>query len=270
MASTTDWKKEKLAALLQAAAHAISRARYVFLTSNVAGILILTGLFNSTFPWLRNAIERAKMMTPLPDHLPHLEKVLYEDLWTMSVPLLGMKVSVDDLSVFGSSALLVIAIWQFYCVRRENHVVSVIAKQAQRYESDAECVGYLYHGVAHYFVFTTRFFNDVMTQNKKRAGATVAVSILFFMPVWIPVLNVLSDIYTLIVPYTSALDPKLPTWSTLPIQEKWEAVVRMSYSVIVSMISLYYCVRCREFDQETRKNVEEMRQLVEVDAGGRA
>jgi hypothetical protein len=89
MASTTDWKKEKLAALLQAAAHAISRARYVFLTSNVAGILILTGLFNSTFPWLRNAIERAQAMKPPPDHLAHLEKVLYEDLWNNERPALG-------------------------------------------------------------------------------------------------------------------------------------------------------------------------------------
>jgi hypothetical protein len=181
----------------------------------------------------------------------------------MSVPLLGMKVGVDDLSVFGSTALLVIAIWQFYCVRRENHVISVIAEQAQKYRSDAECVGYLYHGVAHYFVFTTRFFDDVMTRSKKRPGATLAVSILFFMPVWIPVLNVLSDIYTLAVPYGSSFTPAEATWNTLSIAEKWEASIRMVYAVILSMISLYYCVRCRELDRETRKNVEQMRHQVE-------
>jgi hypothetical protein len=261
MPSATDWKKEKLAALLQAAAHAISRARYVFLTSNVAGILILTGLFNSTFPWIRNAIERAQAMKPPPDHLPHLEKILYEDLWTMSVPLLGMKVGVDDLTVFGSTALLVIAIWQYYCVRRENHVVGVIADQAQRYSADAECVGYLYHGVAHYFVFTTRYFNDVL-ENKTRAGATIVVSILFFMPVWVPLLNVLSDMYTLVVSYSSSLTPKMSTWDTLPFIQKLEASIRMTYAVIISSISLYYCVKCREYDRRTRKSVEQMRQLV--------
>ncbi|UGY02540.1 hypothetical protein [Bradyrhizobium quebecense] len=172
---------------------------------------------------------------------------------------------IDDLSVFGSTALLVIAIWQFYCVRRENHVIGEVAKQAQKYKADAECVGYLYHGVAHYFVFTTRFFSDVMTQNRQRADATVAISILFFMPVWVPALNVLSDTYTLVVPYGPSLTPGSATWETLPLSQKIEASVRIFYSIVVCLISLYYCVRCREFDRETRKCVEEMRQLVEAE-----
>ncbi|QPF88607.1 hypothetical protein [Bradyrhizobium commune] len=260
MASATDWRKEKLASLLQAASHAISRARYVFLTSNVAGILILAGLFNSTFPWLRNAIDRAVTMSPQPPHLTHLQKVLYEDLWTLSVPLLGVKVSVDDLSVIGSSALLVIAIWQYYCVRRENHVIDVITKEAEKAESDKECRGYLYHGVAHYFVFTTRYFDDV-TLNKQRAGATVALSILFFMPAWIPLLNVLSDCYTLFFPYKGSLT-FVQTWDTLSTNERWEAVLRMFFAIVVGSFSLLYCVRCRELDGQTRVNVEKMRHLV--------
>src|SRR4051794_21201019 len=103
----TDWKKEKLSILIDAAVHAINRARYVFIVSNITGILILVGLFNSTFAWLRNAIERAKGRSDL---VSHLQKTLYEDLWTINIPLLGSKISVFDLSIVASTALLVISV----------------------------------------------------------------------------------------------------------------------------------------------------------------
>jgi hypothetical protein len=258
MTTQTDWRKEKLAALLEAAVHAISRARYVFVISNIAGILILTGLFNSTFPWIRNSIERARIAQPVPPHLAHLEKALYEDLWTSSVPLLGIKFSVFDLSVLGSTALLVIAIWQYYCVRRENQIVSVIADQSKKYKSDQECVAYLYHGIAHYFVFTTRFFSDAMS-NKRNVGPTIMVSILFFMPAWIPLLIVLSDLYTLFVPYGPSLNPRQPTWQNLPPSEAAEAIVRMAYALILGFGSFLYCMKCREYDRSTRTYVEQMK-----------
>jgi hypothetical protein len=265
MAATTDWRKEKLASLVQAAAHAIGRARFVLLVSNIAGILILAGLFNSTFPWIRHSIERAENAAKQKKDVPqlsHLHKVEYEDLWTLSAPLLGVKVSVDDLSVVGSSALLVIAIWQFYCVRRETHVVKVIADLSKRYGEEPEVIGYLYHGVAHYFVFTTRFLDD----NRKRVGATIAVSILFFMPAWIPILNVLSDSYTLFVPYKGQLplsDGHANTWDSLSCPERVEAVVRMLFAIVVGGISFNYCMTCRRLDRITRSNVDQMRRRVE-------
>src|SRR4051812_45654003 len=105
-----EWEKEKLGAILSAATHAISRARYAFIISNIAGILILTGLFNTTFPWIRNPLEhRPTLMSE--NTREHVEKVLREDLGVMNIPLLGMKLSVYDLSVLGSTALLIIVIW---------------------------------------------------------------------------------------------------------------------------------------------------------------
>jgi len=251
----TEWTKEKYEALLKAAEEAIERARYVFIVINIAGITILVGTFNSWFPWLRNTVQRAKGTA----HLPHLEKVLYEDLWTISVPLFGVKFSVFDLSFFGTTALLVLAVWQYYCVRRENEVVHIVCAEAAKNKKAAD---YLYHGVAHYFVFTTKFYANSPAGRNNEIGATIVVRILSYMPAWLPLLIALNDIMSLVVPFSLSLNPKDPLWMSLSALETVEACVRDAYAVVFGLVSLFYCLQVSRFDNATRQDIDDLRKAL--------
>lgn len=258
------WQKEKFNALLEACAHAINRARYVFIAVNIAGIATLAGLFNATLPWLRNSIERAQRMSPSPSHTSHIERTMYQELWTQTLPIVGVKFSVFDISVIGSTALLVLALWQYYCVRRENQIVHIIVTEALNIlKQSKECARYLYHGIAHYFVFTTKFDVDVPAGYKPRAIPTAAVRTLLFMPAWIPVLIVISDFFTVVSPHKLALDPSEALWNKLSFGERVEAILRMAYAVAVALFSCFLCKQSLTFDLATRADLEMLHRKID-------
>lgn len=254
----TEWRKEKYKVLLEAGVHAINRARYVFLAINVAGVFVLLGLFNATFPWLRNSIERAKAMKLAPDHLQHIQKTVYQDLWTLTSPILGIKISVFDLAIIGSSALFILAVWQYYCVRRENNIVHIIRAEARKLVElkEFDAASYLYHGIAHYFVFTTRFDTMVPAGQRTRIAPTRVVQALILMPVWIPLLILLSEVITVASPYKLALDPQSILWYKLSSGEQIEEVLRMLFCLGVSCWSAVLCVQALKYDKSTRKDLE--------------
>jgi len=257
------WQKEKFQVLLDACTHAINRARYVFIAVNIAGISTLAGLFNATLPWLRNSIERAHRAPDTLPHTSHIERTMYQELWTLTLPVIGVKFSVFDISVIGSTALLVLALWQYYCVRRENQIVHIIVSEAfSILEQSKECARYLYHGIAHYFVFTTKFDVSVPAGYTPRAVPTVIVRALLFMPAWIPVLIVISDFFTVVAPYKLALDPSEALWNKLSFGEKVEAILRMMYAVAVALFSYFLCKQSLNFDLATRADLEELHKKI--------
>jgi hypothetical protein len=260
MGSTeSDWTKEKLEVLLDTASHAIDRARYVFIVLNVTGISILAGIFNAAFPWLRNSIERARGT----DHLAHLEKVLYEDLWVISFPLIGIKISVFDLSFIGPTALLVLAIWQYYCSRRENDVVHLVCVEAKNnLKKNKTCAEYLYIGIAHHFVFTTKFYRNVPAGTDRQSGAVFVIAALLFMPAWLPFVIAANDVASLMVPLKVSLNPNETLWSKLSMAECMEAIIRCLYAVALGLTSLYYCVQISKFDGGTRDDVDNLRSAI--------
>jgi hypothetical protein len=168
------WEKEKCAALLEAAKTAVVRNRYVFAAVNIGAILMLSAQFNATVPWIRNTVERAT-----DDKIKgYLTEFLWRDLGTVSLPLIGIKFSTADLQVIGAVAMAVLAVWMFYATRRENHVINAISQEAKHAltQNDIGKAQYLYHGIAHYFVFTTITDNDVPGGEHRRAMARLAVS----------------------------------------------------------------------------------------------
>jgi hypothetical protein len=264
--SVNDWRKEKYQVLLEAGAHAVNRARYVFIALNVTGIFVLIGLFNSTFPWVRNSIARAKAMSPPPDHLLHIQKTMYEDLWTMTAPLIGVRISVFDLAIVGSVSLFVLAVWLYYCTRRENLIVLVIASEALAAlrAGEKEAAAYLYHGIAHYFVFTTRQDISVPAGEKPRLAPTIVVQALLFMPAWIPCLIVLSDVFTVFVPFTLSFDPTDPLWNKISFAEKVEACIRILVALSLGAWSLALCRLSLRFDRATRESLEPLTQKLSL------
>lgn len=99
-----NWEEKKLAALLEAASIAIKRARYVFIIINISAILIFSAEFNALVPWMRWPMRRESTD---PKAREILLNVFHRELEVVSVPLLGIKFSVADLTVIGSLAMMI-------------------------------------------------------------------------------------------------------------------------------------------------------------------
>jgi hypothetical protein len=257
------WEEKKLAVLLEAASIAIKRARYVFILVNIAAILIFSAEFNAIFAWIRNSMERANKD---PQIKALLTEVWLRELQVVSVPLLGIKFSVFDLTVFGSLASLLLAIWFYYCLRREYLVVNEIYKIAKE-SPHVQKRAYLYHGIAHYFVYTTATKRERPEGLTAQTTARAVVKVLFFVPAWLPLLIVLSDIITLIRPSEVTSEPGCGSlWCVLERHDQLaEAIVRMAFAVIVSLFSLSQCWEANTWDSATRECVEKLKKQVEND-----
>ena len=265
--SPTNWTKEKLAVLLLAASQAIDRSRYVFIVLNIAGVCIIAALFNAILPWIRHVIPRIAKLNPAPPELNMLRKTLTEDLTVITAPLLGIKFSVFDLSLIGTTALLVIAIWQYYCVRRENQTVHTVCEEAARElkNGNSECAKYLYHGIAHHFVFTTKFGAHAPAGMRAEPAPTFVVVALFFMPAWIPFVILATDILSLALTCKVCPNPAQPEplFFVLGPLAQVEAVLRMAYAATIGGVSLYYCYKGLEYENGTRRDLDQLKQGLE-------
>ena len=257
------WEEKKLAVLLEAASIAIKRARYVFILINIAAILIFAGEFNATFPWIRNVIERDRT----PWHIKSLVlDVWYKELQVVSVPLIGIKFSAFDLTVIGSLAGLLLAIWFYYAVRREHLVVNEIYTIADS-SSSKQKRAYLYHGIAHYFVYTTASTKEGAEGLTPQATARAVVQALFFVPAWLPLLILIFDVISLRLPPHATYIPECNTlWCVLEkYNQDGEAILRMVFAFILSLFSLSQCWGAYTRDKATRILVERLQQRVVSD-----
>jgi hypothetical protein len=255
-----DWEREKCGALLEAAKTAITRNRYVFGAVNLGAIVMLSAQFNAMVPWIRNTIERAKdekVRSVLTD-------LLWRDFGSVSLPVVGIKFSTADLQVIGAIGMAILAVWMFYAARRENHVISAIAQEAQTalQQDDLGKAQYLYHGIAHYFVFTTVTDRDT-PGGEQRSMARLTVRALLFSPFWVPMTVLIVDLVSLFFVHKVALDPNAYLWDLLTRDERMEVVIRLIVCTGISWFSYVRCRDCDAFDANTRTQLDYLRTRVE-------
>jgi len=255
--SSPNWEALKLEALLAAGEAAVNRARYVFLTISVAGVLILSAEFNLSIPWLRNVLARPG----LPEEVRmKIQEFIWKDLYVVSMPILGIKFSAFDLGIIGTTALAVLSVWLFYCARRENHVIGAIAAEALAGTKDR--AAYLYSGIAHHFVFMTLTDCDTPEGVEPQVSARRAVRVLRNIPIWVPLFVLGVDLWTLFVPGASGLTPGT-LWSHLTPSQHIEVDVRFIASLLIVNFSRIQCRCVAKFDQETRIQLGRVRVRVE-------
>lgn len=159
------------------------------------------------------------------------------------ISLLGIGVNVDQFSLLGSAALMIISFWLLFSLRRENRAIVTLLRDVKQeikrpkdetekyrrgeYKDDAWDIANLaYHGIVHKMVFAqtgshdrplvpqnifggeSRWFEKIV--NKVAAALTsvirALVSILFFLPVITIIVILWVDDYTTtenLYPYTS-------------------------------------------------------------------
>jgi hypothetical protein len=106
--------RERLLAIKDGAITAIQRSRYVFLLINVSAIIIFAAEFNAMLPWIR--------------HFKDNNADLLRELGVIAIPFIGVKTSVFDLQINAALAMLILAIWFWFALRRENHAIGLVVK----------------------------------------------------------------------------------------------------------------------------------------------
>jgi len=217
----TDYFIHKTAAATQA----IARARTVFVISNIAAIIVVAANFNLYGSWLRHMIERH----PRPEYCEVLKAIAaarVEDTTIISVPLIGLKFFAGDISVLAAVAMLVVAAWFYYSLRRTRHtvakmVIEVIDPQARSFDAwhvppdMLEKAQYLLYSLSSAFVFTQTsyehdaFIDPAVGIDDEPPQARWIASILIWAPCWTVVGSFLIDWISLL--FDSVLLPQSKT-----------------------------------------------------------
>lgn len=256
-----DFLQAKLEVLLEAGEAAVQRTRFVFLAISVAGAVILAAQFNVAIPWIRNVVVRPDVPVELKNRV---EDLRWKDLYVVSVPLVGIKFSAFDLGVVGSTGLAVLSVWFFYCARRENHVINTIVKQANLaiQSNDLERAAYLYYGIAHHFVFLTITRFSAVGGKPPQVLGRLAVRVLEFIPVWVPLCVLVVDLWSLYQPHKTGIHPTRALWSEYP-NEHLEVILRIIFLLLVVLFSFMQVWGANQFASDTRRRLNAVRQQLE-------
>lgn len=292
----SDWNSERVRALVSAAENAVQRTRWNFLVLILGCVVMITSQLNLYGTWVRNVrdrqnakveqVERAEQAAQTEQDKKHAEqnkkeeaavlstidKIMWDDLYTVSMPLLGIKYSADDLIVLGTASMSILALWFVYAHRRENHCIGVLRDIANDAKTkDRALASYIHAAVAHYFVFTTTTLNDkpyTMMKNENRNNQGTK-SVLRWHVIALTQLPWLASLMAVIVMCVSMFvklklvplpDPQNPSplFFQMASDERIEAIGRMVWGLAFTILTMFYCVRAQQFDRDTHEMLREM------------
>lgn len=257
----TDWSSERVRALVSAAENAVQRTRWIFLVLNLGCAIMITAQLNLYGPWVRHVRDRVNEKDA--DVLRTIDKILWDDLYNVSMPLLGIRYSADDIIVLGTAAMSVLALWFVYAHRRENHCIGAlrdIAIDAKTKEPTLSA--YIYAAVAHHFVFTTT------TQNDETYGGEGTKTVLRWHVIFLIHLPWIASLMVVLVMAVSIFVPGL---KLVPVTDtrvsaffqfsrfaQFEAIARMAWGLACTLLTRYYCIQAQIYDRDTNEMLVEM------------
>ena len=152
---------------------AIQRSRYVFLVMTIASSAILFTLWNDRFSRDKDLAfttpsyetTEIKEEVPAPLNVYGRQQLVAE--WyknrIIQIGLLGIRLSVSDLSIMGSFTLVVITIWFYYSQRRENQALVTLLRdvhETYRAKPGLPVRQMVYQGIKHSLVFIRTEVSD--------------------------------------------------------------------------------------------------------------
>lgn len=300
----TDWDSERVRALVAAAEDSVQRTRWIFLVLNLACVIMITAQLNLYIPWARNVRNRVSNIIATAEAkakdtkkaeagkpeaeqtetqkteaeaeiirkkngeaLKTIDKVLWDDLYNVSMPLLGIKYSADDLIVLGTASMSVLALWFVFAHRRESHCIRDLKDIALK-TKEQSLKSYIHAAVAHHFVFTTPRQKDV-TYESEGIGLALRLPVIFLahLPWFASFLVVLVMILSLSVPgleLMKVLDDKVAPFLQFTGLEQFEAIIRLVWGLACTALTGYCCFLAQKYHRKTNENLT----LMEVEAFG--
>jgi hypothetical protein len=254
------------------ATQSVSRARTVFLISNLATIIIVAANFNLYFSWLRNMITRT-VDKPYEEVLKAIARARIEDTTIISVPLIGIKFFAADIGILSALTMLVLSVWMYYSFRRQQHTVGRIMLEVvdlplpedlgkwQIDESVLHRAEYLLYALSAVFMFTTTTRGRLAIGDPQRAtrkpelrATRWMTRVLLWAPCWTVALSLALDIASMFFPSSVLSGSQLN--SVLAHRQEIEAYVRMAVTGaiaivigrIVSNVSYYFVWTSKIYD----------------------
>jgi hypothetical protein len=261
---------------------AAKRGRWVFALAVGASLVIIGGAWNQYFSWLSGIAARAAQQEfPKADELSWTAYMKQEQVkgWVDSmfikVPVLGLNTSVADNAVLGTGALLVITVWLFMCLRRENHLLVRILHSAD--EASIAFRELAYYGALGTQVFATSSLSDapmggpesrgrrdriIKSMGVDRQVTSVLLSTMMLLPAISSVAIIAAEAWSLATtsPFREGLGP---LWKQLDGRQQFQAVCELAIGVIASTLTLAYSLKCEQMQTansyELRRSREHLR-----------
>lgn len=152
---------------------ALQRSRFVFLVMTIASSAILFTLWNDRFSRDKDlafaspsySTSEITQDRPVPMHVFGRQQLVTE--WyknrIIQIGLLGIRLSVSDLSLIGSFTLVVITIWFYFSQRRENQALVTLLRDVHKGYGGKNGLAVrelVYQGIKHSLVFIRTEVSD--------------------------------------------------------------------------------------------------------------
>jgi hypothetical protein len=258
---------------IAAARDAQRRSRYAFVVATIVAVAIFIAEFNSTWSWYSQfSSQNTFPKAPAMETRQEAQKQLVQQ-WIkssrMTVSLLGVDFGMSDAPVLGSVSLSVISLWFFFCIRRENHLIASVLRDAT--EETGSTRKTVFHGIVGYLVFTTITNDDEPIKSldqklgdHKRFFLRRSIKILIFLPAIAIAFVVFSDIVSLWLP--SPVRELLPPppggasqslWMTLVDKMKddprWviQLLLTEAFALVFGTATYFLCEKITKFEEAT-------------------
>jgi hypothetical protein len=244
---------------LEGAKEAIKRTRLAFLVSTIASLAILITVWNAYVSWDRRF--------PLLDKLPSNDVAKevdtqflhqYADSTAITVSLLGIRVGVSDLSVLGSLSLLVLSLWLFFSIRRENHTIAELLRDTK--DDLAVIHQFVYFAISSFLVFTTLSPSDSPIDNLEETEvrktyylARWAIGFLFYLPALVLGFVIFMDFFSIYGLSSVASYPHNPLKREIGHGNQVKFWTMETCAAALGLATAVLCRKINRFQQATTK-----------------
>lgn len=243
---------------------AASRSRWIFGASIVSSCILLTAIWNELASWSSSmAVELvARTSSAASGSARQVLDDEYLKGWAQSLyitsPVIGVKIAAADVGVIGSIVLLVISLWHYSALRRENHLIHNTLREAKRWFPGG--LSYSFHGIIGTQLFATVSLADQPFQRVEQTGAEASekdpvlrllVKLMFYMPVIAAAAVILGDLYSLMWPSPFRAGDTTSLFFQLAYNMRVWAVVRICFAVALAIVITRNTQRAARFQSST-------------------
>jgi len=255
----------------------LRRTRFALLAAVVVSATVLIAIWNEYFTWdsilfepkPANPSTQPKGPEPAPGTAEESREQQrddewiknFVDNWTISISLLGIRVSGSDLSVLGSLALVFFSLYWCICARRANHEVGSLLSELKDAEQPQRRLAFA--GIRSDLVFTTtkeddRPFSDLAHSDRREVHDRALRSGLYFLP-FLPsvaaVLVLLSDLYYYLFYQVGGVR----RWDQVPYAYKYRLASTDAIGVLLLVLIVSYNWSTHRYLRGTARVSDEFR-----------
>ena len=189
---------------------------------------------------------------------------------TLTVGVLGVRVSVDDLPLMGGLGICIISVWFFYSVRREHRAIGTLLRDTYREIDKNVQLAYLtYQGIVHQLIFIDfgRGVKPIKSfKVEEEDGAHDApifrglLKALFYLPIFSLAFLLVMDIVSLCV-MEGVFSPSSKPRGFKAIYDPLD-IVQYAFSVLLTGIVVVLCIRIVGFNNATNNLLSKFRNEV--------